>query len=360
MPSNLSRQSAVAAAPDRATSATFQTFPCFSLSHLAWAAACMVAMGSAQAQSVAAAESVQEKEMPTVQVEGERIDARVYSREDMDATPEGNRDLTSLISNHPAVRLDPSMSNSGNSGNRGSLAPESFSVHGESPFQNQYLIDGISGTNSINPQTTQGGIPQVGNVPGFAQAYNIDTDLIEQVQVYDNRVPVEFGKFQGGVVDARIKTPTGSNKISIKRSFNSSNLTQQQVPDVDQEEWRNGEPGFSSVWKKHFTSMSGDFRLTQDTTALISLSRRESQIQRQAKVLDHSAPILNGKNSTVEMRDTKDTVDNLMAKLRTNWGGGTSSNLLLKYSDRRKTRSQTAMVIPAGLTVRRPWGWPLI
>ena len=103
MPSNISRPSAFAAAADRATSATFQTFPRFSLSHLAWAAACMVAMSSAQAQSVAAAESVQEKEMPTVQVEGERIDARVYSREEMDATPEGNRDLTSLISANPAV-----------------------------------------------------------------------------------------------------------------------------------------------------------------------------------------------------------------------------------------------------------------
>lgn len=206
----------------------------------------MVAMSSAQAQNVAAAEPVQEKEMLTVQVEGERIDARVYDRAEMDATPEGNRDLTSLISSNPAVRLDPSMSNSGN---RGSLAPESFSIHGESPYQNQYLIDGISGTNSINPQAKQMATQQVGNVPGFAQAYNLDTDLIDQVQVYDSRVPVEFGKFQGGVVDARIKTPTGSNKISIKHSFNSSNLTQQQVPNVDEEEWRNGEPGFSSVWK---------------------------------------------------------------------------------------------------------------
>ncbi|QXZ11173.1 TonB-dependent receptor plug domain-containing protein [Comamonas sp. Y33R10-2] len=292
---------------------------------------------SAMAQEVQGVtlSSVPEKEMPTVHVQGERTDARVYDRTEMDATPEGNRDLTSLISNHPAVRLDPSMSNSGN---RGSLAPESFSVHGESPFQNQYLIDGISGTNSINPQSKQAGIPQVGNVPGFAQAYNVDTDLVDQVKVYDSRVPVEFGKFQGGVVDARIKTPTGSNKISIKRSFNSSNLTQQQVPDLDQEEWRNGEPGYSSAWKKHFTSMNGDFRLTEDTTALISLSRRESQIQRQARVLDPSAPILNGKNSTQEMRDSKDTVDNLMAKLHTNWGGGTSSSLLLKYSDRQENQ----------------------
>lgn len=162
--------------------------------------------------------------------------------------------------------------------------------------------------------------------------------------MYDSRVPVEFGKFQGGVVDARIKTPVGSNTISLKRSFNSSNLTQQQMPEGLLEDWSNGEPGFSSVWKKHFTSMHGDFRLSQDTTALISLSRRESQIQRQTKVLDLTAPIPNGKTSKLEMRDSKDQVDNLMAKLHTNWGGGTSSNLLLKYSDRQENLvSNTSM-----------------
>ena len=332
MPSKLSRQSAFAAAPERATPATFQTFSRFSLSHLAWAAACTVAMSSAQAQSVAAAESVQEKEMPTVQVEGERIDARVYSREEMDATPEGNRDLTSLISANPAVRLNDSM---GSNGNRGSLAPEQFSIHGESPFQNQFLIDGISGTNFINPQESALGL-QVGRVPSFSQAYNLDTDLLEQVRIYDSRVPVEFGKFQGGVVDARIKTPVGSNTFSLKQSFNSSNLTQQQMPERMLEDWANGEPGYSSVWKKHFTSMQGDFKLTEDTSALLSFSRRESKIQRQAKVLDPSAGVANGKATLLQTNDESDTVDNLMGKLHTNWGGGTQTNVLLKYADRQE------------------------
>ncbi|WP_367066769.1 TonB-dependent receptor plug domain-containing protein [Oryzisolibacter sp. LB2S] len=294
------------------------------------------AAGLLAAQSSAHAagnlEAIATSELPSVQVTAERVEARVYDREEMDATPEGNRDLTSLISSNPAVRLDPSMSNSGN---RGSLAPESFSIHGESPYQNQYLIDGISGTNSINPQENQLGL-QVGRVPGFAQAYNIDTDLLDQVRVYDSRVPVEFGQFQGGVVDARIKTPTGSNRFSIKRSFNSSNLTQQQEPDVDLEKWRNGLPGYSSVWKKHFTSMSGDLRLSEDSAVLVSLSRRESEIQRQSKVLDPSAAIPNGKSTSMELRDSTDQVDNLMAKLHTRWGGGTSTNLLLKYSDRQE------------------------
>lgn len=336
-----------------------QTPSRFSLRQLAWAAACVAAMGSVQAQSkpsAAAADAVvkavPEKEMPVVHVQGERTDARVYDREEMDATPEGNRDLTSLISANPAVRLDTSMSNNGN---RGSLAPESFSIHGESPYQNQFLIDGVGGTNSINPQESSLSL-QVGKVPGFAQAYNIDTELLEQVRVYDSRVPVEFGKFQGGVVDARIKTPVGSNQISIKRSFNSSNLTQQKVPQGIQEDWNNGEPGYSSVWKKHFTSINGDFRLTQDTTALVSFSRRESQIQRQARLMDRAAATPNGKTTFMQLQDASDSVDNMMAKVHTNWGGGTSSNLLLKYSDRQERLVSNSYVDTAWVNRQKAMG----
>lgn len=303
---------------------------------VALAAACCVNWAMAQTADnppEAAAENagVVTRTMPEVQVQAERMESRVYDRAEMDATAGGNRDLTSLIANHPAVRTNPAESN----GNRGSLAPESFSIHGESPYQNQFLIDGISGTNVINPQEGALGL-QVGRVPGYSQAYNIDTDLLDQVQVHDSRIPVEFGHFQGGVVDARIKTPQGSNRFSLKQSFNSSNLTQQQMPESLKEDWNNGEAGNSARWKKHFTSLQGDIRVSEDSAALLSYSRRESRIQRTSRLLDASVPIANGNNVLLTQSDEADRVDNLLGKLHTRWGGGTETNLLLKYADRQE------------------------
>lgn len=257
---------------------------------------------------------------------------RVYDRASMDSTPEGNRDLVALIADHPGVRLNPTI---GGNGNRGSLAPESISIHGQSPYQNQFLVDGMGGTNSLNPQVSTPGL-QVGRVPGFSQAYNLDTELLDSVRVYDSMVPVEFGHFQGGVIDARIKTPIGSNTVNVQRSFNSSNLTRQRMPEGVLENWKNGTPGYAAIWKKHFTSMQGDFRITEDSTALFSFSRRESLIERQAKVLDRSVTFPNGKSTLLEKSDEKDQVDNFFAKLYTNWGAGTHSSLLLKYADRQE------------------------
>lgn len=161
--------------------------------------ACASGVWAQQAALPKPVQDVQEQEsehsLPVMEVQAQSLENRVYDRETMDSTPEGDRDITSLIASHPAVRLNPSMKDQGN---HGSLAPESFSIHGESPYQNQFLIDGISGTNAINPQ--EGNLSQaVSRVPGFSQAYNIDTDLLDQVEVYDSKIPVEFGRFQGGV-----------------------------------------------------------------------------------------------------------------------------------------------------------------
>lgn len=280
------------------------------------------------------AEEVPETRMPTVDVKAQSLDTRLYTREDIDATPEGNRDLSTLIANHPAVRQNPTVEGSGN---RGSLAPESFSIHGESPYQNQFLIDGISATNVVSPSNSNLNL-QVGNVPGFAQAYNIDTELLDAVEVYDSRVPVEFGRFTGGVVDARIKTPLGTNRVSVKRSFNSSNLTQQKMPDAASvvEAWEAGEPGYSARWKKHFSSVNADIRVTDDTAALLALSRRHSAITRTSKVLDRSSGIPNGKTTQLVATDQSDQVDNLLAKFHTAWGQGLVTDLTLKYADRQE------------------------
>lgn len=298
------------------------------------AAACGVSSTAWGAGKESKESSPTEKNMPTVHVTAQSLEARVYTREDMDATPEGNRDISSLVANHPAVRQNPTVDGSGN---RGSLAPEAFSIHGESPYQNQFLVDGISATNVISPQNDNLNL-QVGNVPGFSQAYNIDTQLLEAVQVYDNRVPVEFGRFTGGVVDAQIKTPQGTNKITVKRSFNSSNLTQQEMPDASKviDAWEAGEPGYSARWKKHFSSINADVKLTEETAALLAFSRRDSQITRTGKVLDRSSGIPNGKTTRLVTTDQSDHVDNLFAKLHRHWGDGLETSLTLKYADRQE------------------------
>lgn len=43
------------------------------------------------------------------------------------------------------------------------------------------------------------------NISGMSQGYYLDVSLLDNVTLYDSFVPVEFGRFNGGVIDAKIK-----------------------------------------------------------------------------------------------------------------------------------------------------------
>lgn len=86
----------------------------------------------------------------------------------------------------------------------GDIRPEKISIHGASPYQNAYLIDGISATNNLNP-ANESDASSATNISGMSQGYYLDVSLLDNVTLYDSFVPVEFGRFNGGVIDAKIK-----------------------------------------------------------------------------------------------------------------------------------------------------------
>lgn len=284
--------------------------------------------------------------LPVVEVQAESLQQRVYTREQMDATPQSNRDLAGLIADNPAIR---SANENSGAGNKGSLAPESFSIHGESPYQNQFQIDGINATNIINPHKS----PQTGQGPNtlnsYSQSYNVDTDLLDEVEVYDNRVPVEFGGFTGGVVNSKIKKPTGNGVWKLKRSFNSSSLTEQNIGKISSSnfstDFENGKEGFSSEWKKNFSSLSGDFSLVEGINGLISFSRRQSEVARVQSVVDPSVQSLVKKTDLRSVRTiNSDSVDNFLAKINANIDGA-NIGVSFKYAERveEMVRNTSAM-----------------
>ena len=70
-----------------------------------------------------------------------------YTSESIERLPTGNGNISDLLRTNPAVRMDSTQSTSLN---QGDIRPEKISIHGASPYQNAYLIDGISATNNLN------------------------------------------------------------------------------------------------------------------------------------------------------------------------------------------------------------------
>lgn len=93
----------------------------------------------------------------------------------------------------------------------GEIRPPRVSIAGAKPYENNFLIDGMSVTNTLDPS----GLDKNGDsvswndltVSGGDQTIFYDSNLVDSATVYSSNVPVKFGNFLGGVVDAELVDP---------------------------------------------------------------------------------------------------------------------------------------------------------
>lgn len=130
----------------------------------------------------------------------------VMDQDEIEASIKGNGDLATLLRINPAVQFSDTARLSRN---MGEIRPADISINGAAYYQNLFLLDGASFNNDIDPatniDTSLGTVAanHATDVPSSSQGIALDTDLIERLTVYDSNVPVAYGGFNGGVVDAR-------------------------------------------------------------------------------------------------------------------------------------------------------------
>lgn len=86
-----------------------------------------------------------------------------------------------------------------------------MAISGAKPYENNFLIDGMSVSNTLNPS----GLDQNGDtvswnnlvVNGADQTIFYDSSLVDSVTVYSSNVPVKYGNFLGGLVSAELVDP---------------------------------------------------------------------------------------------------------------------------------------------------------
>lgn len=124
-----------------------------------------------------------------------------YTSESIERLLTGNGNISDLLRTNFAVRMDLTQSTLLN---QGDICFEKIFIYGALLYQNAYLIDGISATNNLN-LANEFDASSATNISGMLQGYYFDVSLLDNVTLYDSFVLVEFGCFNGGVIDAKIK-----------------------------------------------------------------------------------------------------------------------------------------------------------
>ena len=193
----------------------------------------------------------------------------------IDSLPAGNGDITSLLRTNPNVQFDNSQLNSKSPGE---IAPANISINGAQPWQNLFIVDGMNMNNDLDPGNTNDDMDEI---PGRSQGLALDTDLLSEIKVYDSNVPVEYGGFNGGVVQANTRDPSmdlhGKLSVQMTRSQWTRYHLNEDDPDLE-----NYEAGFGNSsqpdFKKVITRATLEGHLTENFGLLGSFSRKDSTI----------------------------------------------------------------------------------
>lgn len=199
--------------------------------------ACLISALCMGYQGMAFAEETQDLQDETVeqletivvsdQAFSQQIGTQKITQEEIERRPATNGNITDLLKTNPNVRFSATSENSNTSGE---IKPSEVSFHGEKYYNNNFILNGMSNNDNMNPGSDTGSLearqPSGTNAydlpGGDTQSFWVDTSLLKSVEVFDSNISAKYGNFTGGVVDAKLKDPDfekwNSGKVYYRRT----------------------------------------------------------------------------------------------------------------------------------------------
>lgn len=234
----------------------------------------------------------------------------VIDQRAIQAFPGANGDITTLLRMHPSVQFNNSQQSANSAGE---IDPANISINGAKYYQNNFMIDGITINNDLDPGAqSYGQTRQFDSAPSNSHGIALDADLLQEVRVYDSNVPAEYGGFNGGVVDAITRQPSQALHGKLSASMTRSAWTRYHISSDDQQNFDNAS---SEQYQPEFEKLTVrgtlEGHLTEDFGAILNFSQKRSTIPLNGYDNGYQSP--NGENQ----RDQTRRIDNYL--LKTYW-----------------------------------------
>lgn len=261
-------------------------------------------------------------ELAILQVIGQRLfpyqEGTVINREYIDSQVKGEGDIATLLRINPHVQFDDTASTSRN---MGEIRPADISINGGLFYQNNFLLDGASFTNDLDPGSTNPN--HFTDPPSYTQGIALDTELLESIIVYDSNVPASYGGFNGGVIDAHSRKARDelSGRVSYRMTrsaWNSVHINEEYRETFESSATIANQPSYD----KYKVNAMVEGRTGNDIGLILNIGRTHSTI-----------PLRGQSGGEVSQHDdaVKDQErGNTSASLRADWSNG--RNLWLNAS----------------------------
>lgn len=212
------------------------------------------------------------------------IGSQQLTAEDIAKKPASNGNVTELLRTNPNVQF---AETSRSSATPGEIAPDVVSFHGEKFYNNNFIIDGMSNNDRLNPGDNVGEVSSAPNgnsandfPSGHPESFWIDTGMIESMSVYDSNVSAKYGQFTGGVIDVKLKRPSFSEASgsigyrTTRDAWTKYHLTATEAKTFDTATSLNKQPRFT----KNFYNLMVSQPVNDNAAIMFMYNRKESSI----------------------------------------------------------------------------------
>ncbi|WP_168734206.1 TonB-dependent receptor [Pseudothauera nasutitermitis] len=219
----------------------------------------------------------------------------------------------------------------------GEIKPPQISISGGKPYESRYVINGLGNNNYVAPPTVGSGAAANGTVQsayienvvvgtqplGTAQSYNLNPDLLDNIELHDSRIPVNHSGFTGGVVSAETRKPDPSRFSGKVHWGHSRSGWDKLFYDEAGLRGEDFDQSFSAQRQPEYTRNSGGFMLNvplnERFAAIFSYDKTHSRIP--LKYQARSATTID--TTTATTKDQIRTAETFFASV----GGQTASGL---------------------------------
>jgi len=157
----------------------------------------------------------------------------------------------------------------------GEITPPRISISGARPYENNFMIDGMSVTNSINPSGFDSSALHTNlTVGGGDASVFYDAGLLESITVHSSNVSARHGGFIGGVVDAQLRDPA----VDRWRFSLSGRYTNDSMFDLREVDKKSDSPGNQPRFSIYSGTLSAEGPLNERSSLLLAYMRRHSEI----------------------------------------------------------------------------------
>jgi hypothetical protein len=232
-----------------------------------------------------------EVKLNTIIVEAEKaneVGQTTYSKEDLEKTPNTQKTLSEFLKVNPNIQFS---NKNNNAASQAEINAADMSIHGALPYNNSFLLNGMSFNNDINPYSGTSSLNNISDLDGTSQAVTINTDLLCNLEVLDSNVSAKYGKFTGGVISATTcapKTVVGEIHGSVNYDYTNSNWNRFNYIDTDEEAEFN-DPTKANA-QKNYTKQGFSLytygRLTENFGLNFGLSQRTADIKAASQLKD--------------------------------------------------------------------------